>query len=285
MSLEQGLVAWCQQRVRAGQRAVIGLNGPVGAGKSTLALRLRQLCSDAGVKLAIASIDDAYLPWQARLQAMAGNPFHVNRVPPGSHDPQALLEPIRQWRQCSAAALELPRFDKTLRGGAGDRINPWSGPADVLLLEGWLLGCRPLSRGVIESGLNARRDGNAEERIWVLRCNDALAAYQPLWQELDQLVILWPLSWRWPRRWRFQAEARQRRSGGGWMAPDALNNLVQASLRSLPADLHQRDVLARAGAVRVLDARRRAVWEGSGSAALAWLHGAQPCSVSSSATG
>jgi len=95
MSLEDALLAWCQQETRSGRRPVIGLNGPVGAGKSTLARSLQQRFVAADLQLAVASIDDAYLPWQQRLEAMAGNPYGVNRVPPGSHDPAALLAGIR----------------------------------------------------------------------------------------------------------------------------------------------------------------------------------------------
>ncbi|MFZ9973957.1 MAG: hypothetical protein ACO3FK_06750, partial [Vulcanococcus sp.] len=42
MSLEEALLRWCQQQTRSGLRPVIGLNGPVGAGKSTLARSLQQ---------------------------------------------------------------------------------------------------------------------------------------------------------------------------------------------------------------------------------------------------
>lgn len=285
MSLEEALLAWCQQERDSGRRPVIGLNGPVGAGKSTLARRLQQRFAAADLQLAVASIDDAYLPWQQRLAAMAGNPYGVNRVPPGSHDPVALLAGVRPWRRGTSPLLELPRFDKTLRDGQGDRVSPWRGAADALLLEGWMLGCQPLPQQQLSSqALQPLRPPlNGAERAWLLRCNQALEAYVPLWQEIDRLVMLWPSDWCWPRRWRLQAEARQRRSGGGWMPAADLDRLVKATLQSLPPDLYQRPVLARATDVRVLDGRRRWVWEGSGEAALQrW---AQPCSVSSSATG
>jgi hypothetical protein len=68
------------------------------------------------------------------------------------------------------------------------------------------------------------------------------------------------------------------------MQPAAVEALVQASLRSLPPDHFQEDVAIRADAVRVLDGRRRVVWEGGGGAALRWLAQLQS-SVSSSATG
>jgi len=271
MSLGADLLAWLDQQRQLGHRPVLGLNGPVGAGKSTLALQLQQQAAAAGMKLAVASIDDAYLPWPARLEAMAGNPYGVSRVPPGSHEPQALLERIQAWRGHADGQLHLPRFDKTLRQGAGDRVEDWGGYADALLLEGWLLGCRPIADLAHNHTLLQTEDLNAAEQAWMLRCNDALSDYQPLWEVLDALVVLWPLRWNLPLRWRIQAEARQRRGGGGWLPAAELNQLVMASLRSLPPELFQRPVLAQASWVRVLDGLRRIVWEGSAEAAPAWL--------------
>ena len=285
MSHDQQLLRWCGEQMRAGYRPVIGLNGPVGAGKSTLSRQLQGCFAAAGVRLAVASIDDAYLPWQARLEAMAGNPYGVNRVPPGSHDPAGLVDAIQQWRQAREAGLMLPRFDKTLRQGAGDRVSDWTGEADALLLEGWLLGCRPLPGRQIEAlvGRKELQGFSAAELEWMVHCNEALVGYLPLWAELDQLLMLWPLRWSLPRRWRLQAEAKQRRGGGGWLPASELESIVKATLQSLPPSLYQEPVLAHANWVRVLNSRRRSVWEGSGEAALAWLD--QPCSDSSSATG
>jgi D-glycerate 3-kinase len=84
MSFEASLLERLIDLARQGRRPVIGLNGPVGAGKSTLARRLAQQAAAQGVHLAVASIDDAYLTWEARLEALKGNPFGVDRVPPGS---------------------------------------------------------------------------------------------------------------------------------------------------------------------------------------------------------
>jgi D-glycerate 3-kinase len=295
MTLEAQLLAHCRGRLAAGQRAVIGLNGPVGAGKTTLCRELQQRFAAAGLRLAVASIDDAYLPLAERQRAMAGNPFGVLRVPPGSHDPDALAQPIRAWRAAVDPSLSLPRFDKTLEGGQGDRTTPWRGPADAVLLEGWLLGCRPLPPPLLAQQLQDPGGPLAcwrpAQRAWLLRCNGALAAYGPLWDLLDQLVVLWPQDWRLPRRWRFQAEARQRRRGGAWLSPEQLNALVDSSLLSLPPALYQRPLLQRAAWVRLLDGRRRVLWEGSGAAALPGLvpgderGGDQASSPSSSATG
>jgi D-glycerate 3-kinase len=250
---------------------------------------LRQEFARAGLQLAVASIDDAYLPWAERRQRMAGNPFGVSRVPPGSHDPAALAEPILCWREQpwsgdgrATAALDLPRFDKTLCDGEGDRTTNWHGQADVVLLEGWLLGCRPVPEHELLAW-SAAAGLDAPAQAWLQRSNQDLQAYLQLWGTIDQLVQLWPASWSLPRRWRFQAEARQRRSGGGWLRPEQLDQLVQATLQSLPAPLYQRPLLQGARWVRELDARRRCRWQGPGGELLKRLD--QSSSACSSATG
>ncbi|MEN9496002.1 MAG: hypothetical protein RLZZ137_1042 [Cyanobacteriota bacterium] len=288
-SLPALLVQECRRHIAAGHRPVLGLNGPVGAGKSTLSACLRESFASAGLRLAVASIDDAYLPLPLRRSRMAGNPFGVSRVPPGSHDPSALLEPIRCWRQQHAgegvqagAWLTLPRFDKRLCGGEGDRVEDWQGEADVVLLEGWLLGCRPVSSSVLLAWSEQQGLEKAQQ-IWLLRCNEALRDYQPLWDVLDALLMLWPRDWRSPRRWRLQAESRQRRAGGGWLTPPELERIVQASLGSLPPELYVWPLLSSAFWIRELDGRRRCLWQGSGDAMVERL--TQPSSSCSSATG
>lgn len=273
--LEQ-LRTWSRQ-ARAGQRRLplIGLNGPVGAGKTSLGRELEALAPQFGLRLLVASIDDVYLGWPERGARLAGNPFAVSRVPPGSHDLPLLLEALSGWRK--GGVLRLPRFDKTLAGGQGDRAGWREQACDALVLEGWLMGCHPLAESRLNTLLQAaERCGDepmaaslgpgqplwsgsgapvlrSEEWRWLPRWNRELEQYQPLWQACDGLWVLRPLHWGLPRRWRFQAEARQRRRGGGWLQPAELERLVRASLCSLPPALYQdplcRDLLAAEGTV------------------------------------
>lgn len=265
-----------------GDRLLLGVNGPVGAGKTTLGRALRQLAAGLGLRLAVVSIDDAYLPWPERRRVLQGNPFGVDRVPPGSHDVPLLLERLAHWR--SGGVLELPRFDKRLRGGAGDRCGWERLEADVLVLEGWLLGCRSLGPAlegrIAELGGRQALGLTEAEASWLVeRWDGALAGYQPLWAELDGLWLIRPTDWRWPRRWRFQAEARQRRGGGAALGSAALEFLVNSSLRSLPPVLYQEPLWREvthgdgggpAGGIRwpeavvLLDGRRRCRWSGTG---------------------
>ena len=252
------------QRVAQGHRPLLALNGPVGAGKSSLAGALQQLAQAAGLRLAVASIDDAYLPWAERRRAMAGNPFGVSRVPPGSHDTALLIERLQEWK--AGGPLVLPRFDKTLRDGQGDRCGEETLPAQAVVLEGWLLGCRSLGNALPQQlalldGVSAPGPLTPEELRWLPHWDQALAAYAPLGDPalglVDGLWVLHPSSWRLPLRWRLQAEARQRRRGGGALGAAAVAAMVRATLASLPPTLYQDPLLTHANAAAVIDGRRR----------------------------
>lgn len=256
--LERCLVGGAAQR-----RPVLALNGPVGAGKTSLGRTLERLAALGGLKLVVASIDDLYLPADQRRQVLAGNPFGVSRVPPGSHDLPLLLTALEAWR--GGAPLRLPRFDKTLAGGEGERAGWQEQPTDALVIEGWLMGCRSLGPLALDACLKSGAGLEAltsAERDWLPLWDHHLATYGELWSACDGLWLLRPARWDLPRRWRFQAEAQQRRSGGGWLKAHQLHALVQATLRSLPPALYQDPLLKQdpslllEGGV-ILDGRRR----------------------------
>jgi len=248
-------------------KPIVLVNGPVGAGKTTLGRALQRFAPGFGLHLAVASIDDAYFPLAERRRRLAGNPFGVMRVPPGSHDIPLLMERLQAWR--AGSRLRLPRFDKTLADGQGDRAGESEESADALVLEGWLMGCRALGRDRL-AGAMARLEGwnlSQPELEWLPHWDRELEAYAALWQSCDGLWLLKPSHWSLPRRWRFQAEARQRRAGGAWLAPRALAQLVRASLHSLPPPLYQDPLVAGSAdqangglpllGITLLDRRRR----------------------------
>jgi len=240
-----------------GRRPVLALQAPVGAGKTTLAKQLQARADSLGLRLAVSSIDDAYHGWAERQRRLAGNPFGVNRVPPGSHDPDLLLAAITAWR--AGGPLVLPRFDKTLRQGQGDRSGwqRWNG-ADALLLEGWLVGYEPVGPiGVSRWLADHPDDLNPAEQAWLPRWDRALAAYQPLWLCCDSFWMMQPERCSSVLRWRLQAEARQRRFAGQALPTQDVLALVRASQASLPAGLYGPGLSARAMAIARLDGRRR----------------------------
>jgi D-glycerate 3-kinase len=255
------LLSGCHSRLSGeGSPLLIGLNGPVGAGKTTLGQTLERLAPSFGLRLAVVSIDDAYLPYEQRLQRLAGNPFGVSRVPPGSHDLPLLLECLRRWR--SGEPLQLPRFDKRLRAGLGDRAG-WRRfeAVDVLVLEGWLVGCRALGESALSRAMAQplqpwSRPLSAAELAWLPRWDRELQAYQPLWDQLDGLWLLRPKCWN------------QRRCSGQALQAVEVAAMAQATLASLPPEIYQ-EPLAKsmpgcsdAQALIRLDGQRRCIWSG-----------------------
>ena len=90
---------------------VIGICGSQGSGKSTGAGVLRLLLQAAGLRVAALSIDDLYLPKDARAKlAEEVHPLLATRGPPGTHDValgEYLLDALG-----TPQVTAIPRFDK-----------------------------------------------------------------------------------------------------------------------------------------------------------------------------
>lgn len=206
----------------------IGLAGVPGTGKTTLGLAMAVLGQAYGFSPILASIDDYYLPLPTRAVAMAANPFAIDRGPPGSHD---LI-----WLNCSLDDFAakgrccIPRFDKGLAGGRGDRSGNARHRGDVFLLEGWMVGARPFQVGPDDPHPGA----TAAEQAWCAHCSHLLADYTSTWKRLHGLVLVLPQQWRYSLRWRLQAEARQRRRGKGALSGAQLERLLRCFWASVP---------------------------------------------------
>jgi D-glycerate 3-kinase len=178
---------WCASRVAAcGHRPwVLGLQGPQGCGKSTLAAALVGALGGAGVRAVAVSIDDFYLTHDEQLALAArhpGNPYLRYRGYPGTHD----VALGRQQIEAMAALWPeeetlVPVYDKPARAGRGDRAprSAWrrvTGPVDLLIVEGWMLGFSPVDEAIVEPDLRAP--------------NALLAGYAAWNQKLDAFVSL-----------------------------------------------------------------------------------------------
>lgn len=183
--------SWCQQRQQDGAK-LLGLCAPPGSGKSWLS---RQL----GHAVVAVSIDDLYWP-QPKLQ-------QHQRGLPGSHDLPRLAQLLDEFR--AKGRTLVPRFDKTLAAGAGDRVQDEPLAGSLLLLEGWCVGSR---------------------------CHPELTSYEAIWQRLDGLLVLIPPSHNHVLRWRLQAEARQRRRGGGALSAEAVAAMMRRYYSCLPPE-------------------------------------------------
>lgn len=201
---------------------LVGLCGPQGSGKSTIAAATARLLQDRGLSAATLSLDDVYLPRSARRTlARTVHPLFVTRGPPGTHDVALAAATLEALFQPGEVAL--PAFDK----GADDRrpASAWptvQGPADVVIFEGWCVGARPQDPAALVQPVNALEAEEDRDGRWRRHVNDQLAgAYQDLFARLDALALLAAPSFEVVLGWRREQERKLiARTGRGMSEPE-----------------------------------------------------------------
>ncbi|WP_205371159.1 glycerate kinase [Thermoleptolyngbya sp. PKUAC-SCTB121] len=226
------LAEWLKQCWRLHSRPLIqGILGGQGTGKSTLARLLRGILAADGLRVVCLSIDDLYKTWGDRQQLQQADPRLRWRGPPGTHDVDLGIQTLQALRQGKSPVL-LPRFDKSLHQGQGDRTapEPVSG-ADLVLFEGWFVGLRPIDSAAFDDAPLPIL--TAADRAFARDCNTRLADYLPLWNLLDGLIVLRPDDYRLSQQWRKQAEHRMAAAGRPGMSDAEIDQFVEYFWRSL----------------------------------------------------
>jgi D-glycerate 3-kinase len=218
--------AWLDGQLAASARRpfVLGVSGPQGCGKSTLASALVDAIVATGRRAVAISIDDFYLRRDEQLALAARHPGDralEHRGHPGTHDValgEGVLASLRDGHPTT-----IPRYDKSAHEGRGDRAPgaAWTSidaRLDVVILEGWMVGFAPLDSNAIAPELAAS--------------NALLGAYAAWWRCLDAIVVAEAASLSSIVRWRVDAErARRARGEAGLSDADALDYIE----RFLPA--------------------------------------------------
>lgn len=187
---------------------VAGINAPQGGGKSTLTSYLVRLFEQAGLRAVTVSIDDFYLTRAEQIKLAAehaDNLYLHQRGYPGTHDIELGVDTLMQLKQSREGSLALPRYDKSQHQGQGDRADRslWPQvvlPVDVVLLEGWMLGFRPLAAGQITDPHLAH-------------INSLLAPYAEWHRLLDLFLYMYPEDPDFVVEWRSEAEERMKAKG------------------------------------------------------------------------
>ncbi|KAH9919382.1 P-loop containing nucleoside triphosphate hydrolase protein [Fomitopsis serialis] len=276
-------------RFADGQRVpplMVGVQGPQGSGKTFLTMRLRDAlaASPHSLSVSVLSIDDLYLP-HAGLTALAaanpGNGLLRGRGQPGTHDVPLGSDILHKLKRINGGAygdeVVLPRFDKSLHGGEGDREPEGTtvrAPLDIVIFEGWCTGFYPVSADEIDRrwtrpvpDLDAdflRRRGFRKEDI--ADVNERLQAYIEWWDHFDAFIQIKPETahpYSHIYKWRLQQEHHMKElNGGRGMADEQVEAFVD---RYIPGYVFFGDGITEGG-VDALGVQRRPPWLGRGLA-------------------
>jgi len=195
-------------RAERGATLTVGIQGPQGAGKTTLTDLLQAVLRDvAGLSVACLSIDDFYLtrPQRAEL-AERVHPLFITRGVPGTHDVALGVQLLHALTQ--SGATPIPRFDK----GRDDRLpeSEWPvvhGPCDVVLFEGLWIGLPPLDDATLAEPINALEAREDPDAVWRRHANHELReSYPALFAPCELLVHVQVPDFGCVKRWRGGAE-------------------------------------------------------------------------------
>ncbi len=234
---------------------VVGLQAPQGAGKTTLVTHFLNALPALGIRGAGVSVDDFYLRRadQVRLaEANPGNPYLEHRGYPGTHDVALGETTLRRLLSLGEAeSMTVPVYDKSAHGGRGDRAPEelWrtvTGPLDVVVLEGWMLGFAPVAEAALPDPLMAAP-------------NNALADYIRWTNLVDVWVVLHAQDPDYVLTWRVEAEEAMKAAGKPGLSREAITDYVRRFLPAYRTYATGHIPGGTPGLVLTLDAQRRPV--------------------------
>ncbi|MEB3218813.1 MAG: glycerate kinase [Nostocales cyanobacterium 94392] len=218
-----------------------GILGGQGTGKTTTCKVLNLILSHLGYRALSLSLDDLYKTYQARLILQQQDPRLIWRGPPGTHDVDLginLLDNILQGKNI----VRVPRFDKSLHSGNGDRaFFETVENIDIVLFEGWFVGVKPINSAAFTNPPLPIM--TADDKVFARDMNDKLHDYLPLWQRLDSLIVLCPRDYRLSLEWRKQAEHQMKASGKPGMTDLQIEEFVNYFWKALHPELFIKPLL------------------------------------------
>lgn len=212
-----------------------GILGGQGTGKTTLTTVLHLLLKKLGYSSIGISLDDLYKTYAERQELLTKDSRLIWRGPPGTHDVKLGIKILDNLRY-SQKEVTIPRFDKSLYNGQGDRIASEAVKnIDIILFEGWFVGAIPVEKTAF---INPPSPIITNEDIkFAQDMNENLKEYLPIWERLNNLIVLYPLEYTWSLEWRKEAEHQMIASGKTGMNDAQIEEFVKYFWKSLHPEL------------------------------------------------
>ncbi len=183
------------------------LSGSQGVGKTTLLKLIKIIFKKKfNKKILSISLDDFYLDKKERLKvAINIHPLLKTRGVPGTHDIRYLLETIKRFDK-SKYPIKLPVFDK-LSDSRKKTLKLIKTKCDILILEGWCVGCPPISRKYLFSNINTlerKFDNNGKWREYYNRL--LKIKYSKVFEKFNSVIYIKAPSFACVLSWRIKQE-------------------------------------------------------------------------------
>ena len=214
---------------------IIGFSGLPGSGKSTLGFWIDSVARDLSLDIKVISLDDFYLPAQEMDIAINGNPWNVPRGFPGSHSLDLLNHSLETFMK--TGLLKSPTFDKSLRDGKGDRSGWCEHAPKVLILEGWFIGCEPLSNLKEIDDLSEEKSYlclTKAEKDFRNSIQESLIKYTKIWKKFDKIWHLKSSSFNNTILWKTQQEEEMIKLRGSGLKDNGLSDFIRMIQASIP---------------------------------------------------
>ncbi len=214
---------------------IIGFSGLPGSGKSTLGFWIDSVARELYLDIKVISLDDFYLPGQEMDFAMKGNPWNVPRGYPGSHSLDLLHQSLDTFLK--TGVLISPTFDKSLRDGKGDRSGWCELQTKVLILEGWFVGCVPVSDLFKIDELDDiiyNLTLSQSEKDYRNLIQESLSEYSTIWNKFHKIWHLKASDFDNTILWKSQQENEMIKLKGSGLKGNNLSDFIRMIQTAIP---------------------------------------------------
>lgn len=182
------------------------ISGSQGSGKSTLSKLIKIIIEKtSSKKVMLLSIDDYYLSKIDRYNLSKQiHPLLITRGVPGTHNIKKLKEHLGQFKKKQFPIIT-PTFNK-LKDDISIKTKVFN-KADILILEGWCCGAKPIENKFLKINLNKVEKELDKDFKWRKYYNSKLKnEYQQIFKTFDRIIYLQPLSFQFVLKWRYAQE-------------------------------------------------------------------------------
>ena len=184
--------------------------GSQGSGKSTLSLLIKTYFKKFYKKdVVILSIDDFYLSSFKRKKLaikLKTNLFHTRGVP-CTHNLKLLIETVDKLKR-NKFPVYIPIFDKVTDNKK--KHNRKINKADLIILEGWCVGSKPIDPLYLKKNINDLEKINDPDMIWRTAYNQSLTEYQKLFNKFNYYIFIKLPDWKYVINWKYKQELNLR---------------------------------------------------------------------------